>query len=272
MKKKIVIFGNCQAGKLKELLSALLPASEFDISNFSNNTRTGNLKSNQEILSAIGDCEILIYQPLSNLHGELSEKNLKKTIKINCVPISFSYVFNNGAYSLCHAPLNNKHSYGFIFGEEVIIDLLKSGKSKEEIIQDYREGEINFNLIKRFNKCLIEMKKRELSTNIKLAEFIEDNYQKEKLFITHNHPSNIIFYEIIRQIMTLVSLPIDQCEIQKSTIPDLRETNCPITPHDINIHGYEFNADKDWFIKGASLIELIIDNYFVEQCAQAVTP
>ncbi|ETR69148.1 MAG: hypothetical protein OMM_04122 [Candidatus Magnetoglobus multicellularis str. Araruama] len=262
--RNMVVFGNCQGYKLKELLSAVLPASEFDISYFSNNIKSGYMKPNQEILSEIGECDILIYQPLSDSHGELCDENIRKIIKSKCKVISFPYIFNSGTYSLSHAPCYNGHRYGFIFGEEVIIDLLKSGKSKEDIIHDYRKGAIDFNLTARFNKCLTEMKRRELSTDIKLSEFISHNYNKAKFFITHNHPSNIVFHEMIRQIMTIVPLPIDQSKIQKSAIPDLPETTCPITPHDITTHSYQFKTHEDWFIKGSSLIELIADNYWIE--------
>jgi hypothetical protein len=263
--RNLVIFGNCQARQLGLILSALLRTSEFEISTFLNSPRAGNIKSKEEILSAIRDCDVLIYQPLSSSHGELCDANIKQTIKNNCVRISFPYLFNSGIYSLCHAPASKVHSYGMIFGEEAIIDQLRSGKSKEEIVDDYREGNINFNLLRRFNESLAEMGNRESSTNIKLVEFIKQKYKNEKLFMTHNHPSNVLFYEIIRQIMDIVPLPINPISINKLTVPDLLETNCPITPYDIKIHGYKFDAHKDWLMKGESLIELIVDNYLVEQ-------
>ncbi|MEM9276096.1 MAG: WcbI family polysaccharide biosynthesis putative acetyltransferase [Cyanobacteria bacterium P01_F01_bin.143] len=262
MKTKIVTFGNCQLGHLKKILVSLLPSSEFDISYLSNNTRTGKMKSNQDIISEIRECDILFYQPLSNSHGDLSANNIKASVKKNCTLISIPYIFNSGAYSLCHAPFGKKHSYGFIFGQEFIIDILKSGKDLESIIDDYREGKIDFNLESRFNECLAEMKRREsnLSITIKVSEFIEQNYQNQKLFVTHSHPSNIVFRDMISQIVSITPLPIDENKLVSLDFPDLITTNCPVTPHDIKIHGYKFNADTDWFVKGKSLIELIASN------------
>ncbi len=260
-RKKIVAFGNCQAAQLAKLLLELLPPLRFSVYYLSNNKRTGNLRQEHEILSTIGECDILIYQPLGLHHGELCEENLKKITRSDCILISFPYIFNSGVYSLCHAPLVDKHHYGLVYGEDIIIDILNTGKSKEEIICDYKNGMIDFNLIERFNKCLSEMRKRESSTEIKLSEFILSNYQKKKLFVTHNHPSNLIFFEIIRQITDIASLPIGRSHICESKTPDLHETICPVTTHDIKVHGYQFDADSDWFIKGESLLQLIIDSH-----------
>ncbi len=48
-------------------------------------------------------------------------------------------------------------------------------------------------------------------------------------------------------------------------MPNLPNTNCPVTPYDIKAHGYEFSADEDWAEKGISLIELIIDHWLIER-------
>jgi len=263
--KKIVLFGNCQSEQLFRLFSLLLPQSEFEIKNFSNNTRTGNLLPSEEILSAIRGCDVLIYQPLSKNHGDLSEDNLLKIIRSNCTKISFPYIFNSGVYSLCHAPRSTTHGYGMIYGEEVIIDLVKAGKNREEIIEDYKNGVIDFDLKTRFRESIAEMAKREAQLDIKLTDFIEKNYQKQKNFITHNHPSNLLLLEIIRQVTVIAQLPIEENSFPKIIFPDLIETNCPISPYDIMIHGYKFNQHQNWKKKGAKLINLIIDSYYYEQ-------
>lgn len=262
--KTIVTFGNCQANQLQLILSALLPVSEFKVCSFSNNQRTGHKKTNRAIIAAIKHCDILIYQPLSNNHGELCEENIRQTTKSGCERISFPYIFNSGAYSLCHAPLATTHKYGRVFGEEIIIDLLKSGMDSETIMHNYKTSAIDFDIAARFRASLTEMQKRELSTDIKLTSFIEREFRETKLFITHNHPSNLLFIEIIRQIVALIALPINPTAIDKLNLPELPETNCPITPYDIAVHGYKFTGHKDWVAKGTSLIKLIVDAYLVK--------
>lgn len=262
--KKIVLFGNCQSEQLFRLLSVLLSPSGYELQNFSNNARTGNKLPSEEILSAIRTSDYLIYQPLSKKHGELSEENILAIIKDSCRAISYPYIFNSGVYSLCHAPRANTHGYGMIYGEEVIISLVEGGKSREEIITAYKNETIDFDLEKRFRDSLGEMGQRESQMDIHLTEFIEKHYQEHKLFITHNHPSNLLLFEILKQISAIAPLPIDTNDFQRIIIPDLVETNCPITPYDIKTHGYKFNPHTNWKKKGIKLINLIIDSYYFE--------
>jgi len=190
--KNIVLFGNCQAGQLGYILSMLLPASEFNVSVLSNNPRTGGMKSEEVILSEIGNCDILIYQPLTTSHGKLSEYHINNVTKSSCHSISFPYIFNDGVYSLCHAPMSPAHSYGKIYGEEAILLQLKSGRTKREIIRDWSKGYIDFKLLDRFNKCLNIMAEQESSTDIKLSTFIKNNYREQKLFSTQRRSPEIV--------------------------------------------------------------------------------
>lgn len=149
--------------------------------------------------------------------------------------------------------------YGEIFGKEAILSLSEKNIPKGEIISMYVNGEIDFNLKERFTKSLNIMREKELETNIKLADFIESKYKSKLLFLTHNHPSNYLFYELIRQLLKIVDLPIDDNALRKNkaTLP---KTKCPITPYDKEKHGYDFDFDKSWLADGVTLIDLILLN------------
>lgn len=256
---EIINYGNCQFGHLNYLLTKLLPAKKYSLSYFSNNARTGNLKSRSEVLQAIAGADILIYQPSSKNGAEISKADILNVAKHTCLPVTFEYVFNHGVYSLCHAPFAREHSYGKIYGEECILELMNN-KSPEDIIRDYKEGAINFKLKDRFNFCIDEMQSRETisNTDIKLVEFIKSLYRNEKLLHTHNHPTNTLFFEIIRQFMKIASLPINVAKLKDLKAEELKETNCPISPYDVAIHGYKFEPHKDWFQRGSKLIHLIL--------------
>jgi hypothetical protein len=135
--KKIVVFGNCQAAHIKHFLHVGLSPLAFELDFYSNNPRTGGMKTQDEIVSAIKSCDVLVYQPLKQSYGELSNENIKAVIKSSCISVTIPYIFNSGVYSLCLAPMAPLHSYGFIFGQEIIIEQIKAGKNKKEIIDDY---------------------------------------------------------------------------------------------------------------------------------------
>ncbi|WP_345993136.1 WcbI family polysaccharide biosynthesis putative acetyltransferase [Sulfurimonas sp. HSL-1716] len=255
--KKIVVFGNCQAGQMALLMSHFLPQNEYEIINLSNNSRTGDMLLGEEILNIIRLADILVYQPLSSKHNELSDENIKKNIKHKSVSLTFPYIFNSGIYSMSHAPMAEGNSYGKIYGEEAIISLIQKQHTKNEILEKYMSGHIDFDLQNRFQESIDILVQKEYETDIKISDFIEQNYKKEKLFITHNHPTNIVFYEIIKKIFTILEIPFDQSKIKNCRVNDLFETNCPITPYDIESHGYQFVHHNNWLEKGIKLIDLI---------------
>lgn len=254
MKKNVIFFGNCQAGHLTKIMSKLINSDEFHFQHYANNARTGGQKSIGETLDAIGNADFLFYQPLGDAHGGLSEENILQTINCNCVPLSFSYIFNSGICSLCYAPQAGK-----ILGSDIIIAMLKD-KQREDIVEAFRHGDIDFDLPHRFNTCLTEMRRREEHTNIKISDYIEANYKSTRLFVSHNHPSNPLFFEVIRQIFQLTDLPM-QKSLANLRVNELPNTNCSISPFDKAALGYQFNADEDWFEQGTFLINKIIDDH-----------
>ncbi len=262
--QNIVVFGNCQGDQLTHLLRALLRGSGIEVLHLSNNRRTGGMLPDEQILAAIQSCDLLVYQPLSKEHGSLSEENILAVLKAGASAISFPYIYNSGITSLCRAPRRSNHGYGFIYGEEIILQLLEEGLDMAAILDRYQKAEINFRLKERFQDSFQEMQLREEKTHIKLTDFIQNNYQQQKLFNTHNHPTNILLLEVIRQLLAKTSLPIEEQDLGKLIFPDLPETNCPISPYDVQVHGYQFPHHQNWFEKGSELISLIIEHHHYE--------
>ncbi|MGC1244908.1 MAG: WcbI family polysaccharide biosynthesis putative acetyltransferase [Spirulinaceae cyanobacterium] len=260
---KVVIFGNCQGEALHKFFSLCLSPLKFDIKFYSNNVRTGEMKEKEAILRAIGNSHILIYQPLGTHHNEFSEYSLRKIVSNRTTLVSFPYFFNSGVYSLLYAPMAKSYQYGRIFGEEIIEDLLQKN-SLEQVIALYQKNEIDFALENRFSSSLLEMRKRDKFTDIKLTDYIAKNYKSKKLFLNHNHPTTAVFLEILSQLENLlgIHLSYNQINTNKQNLANLSDTNSPISPYDVMTHKYEFEFHSDWFLKGKQLISLIAERTF----------
>jgi len=283
---RVTTFGNCQADALASLLLMSLPDSGYSVEFFSNNQKTGGMKSPEQILESVAESDILIFQPLDERHGLLCEESIRSTA--SGTAITFPYLFNSGISSFCHniagakrrtGPTAQKrpaervygnsparHSYGNIFGEEPIIAMLEAGRHESEIIDAYREGSINFQVRARFDWCLGELQRREEPIDIKIADHISRNYRVARQFLTHNHPTTNLLTEICASIGRLGDLPIDVevlRAIDDENVADLPggRRRCPVSPHDAEELGYEFGHDVDWLPLGSGLIKLICDEY-----------
>ena len=254
---RILFFGNCQAKQFHRFFDVFFNIDNLSTLYLSNNPRTGMMKSVDIIVDNIQNSDIIIYQPLSEKHNLYSEESIMSLKKSNCLSVSFPYIFNSGAFSLSHAPKAIKNPYGVIYGEEIIIELNKI-YSKVEIINLFKQGEIDFNQRNRFDYCMKIVKKREQKTQIKVADYILDNYQDRKLFITHNHPKNCVFMEMTYQLANIIN-----CNVRKNidiiNISELMNTNCITTPYDKQELGYKFDYDNDWLRRGKELIDLILN-------------
>jgi hypothetical protein len=274
---RIVTFGNCQADALAEVLSLGLPGSGYSVEFYSNNDRTGGMRSLEEIQEGVRGADLLVFQPLDDKHGVLSEANVRSQAKSE--PIAFPYLFNSGIAGFCHtggvasrrnADSNAAHSYGNVFGERTVIARLERGMPASAVIEAYVDGRINFNLRHRFDRCVAEVKRRDQGTEIKLGEHIAENHQKTRQFLTHNHPTTALIVEICRQLKALTDLPIDIAGLQRiqdenvAGLPGGRK-RCPVSPYDAKELGYEFGHDPDWIERGTAIIQMIAEGYRAER-------
>ena len=109
----IATFGNCQARGIASLLELLLPESFPAPTFFSNNVRTGRMQSPEEILAALGEADMVVFQPLRKDHGPLSESSVRASLGDSVTQVRFPYIFNSGVAGFCHAHnAASKRSYG----------------------------------------------------------------------------------------------------------------------------------------------------------------
>ena len=265
---RIVTFGNCQAEALASLLRLALPASRYSLSFYSNNEYTGDRRPEQEILAAVREADLLVFQPLDERHGALSEASIRGTVRHADSAVSFPYAFNSGISSLsAHrlsrtwdvGPQHPQHARGITFGEDTIIGRLDQGASVETIFDEYVEGSLDFGLLERFERCMVELERREQSMAIVLSGHIRENYRRKRQFLIHNHPTTDLLVEICEQLRALTDLPIDLPALRRiedenaARLPGERLAS-PISSHDASILGYEFGNDPDWVERGGGLI------------------
>lgn len=251
-RKRVVCFGNCQASHIGSLLN-IFAYNLYEIKTYFNYKDNINKK---DIINSIIDADIVIYQPLSDRYGELSHKNIEKIAKENNTKtITFPYIYNNGIYSLEFGDIKTIH------GKDIILDLYKKGKTVQDILEDYWNHKINFRLKERFFKSLNIMREREKDLDIQLCDFIESNYKDKKLFHSYSHPTNTVFFEILRKLQHILSVTFKIN--QDKALPRLATTLSPISPYDITTHEYKFKPTycRGWYTQGEAIIRLIISNY-----------
>ena len=214
MKKVCIIYANCQNKLLAELL-AKSPAftAEYTVHAFSVHLLLrGKTTLDADLLS---QAKLFIYQPVKDIHGVCSTNYILDRLPADCQRLSFPPLYFTGYFpQFCKNPANKVvkqlHPYGIIpQGDRHIISLLDQSSSVEEIAD--RLADPNFyqrsELLENVENNLNELARRESSLDIKVSDFIRDNYQKYRLFYTHNHPTDKLGIYVVDRILAAIGLP-----------------------------------------------------------------
>ena len=219
--KTYTIYGNCQA----RVLASFLNSSELFKSHYQYVTiKPVHIINKNEFNELINDIvpklNLFIFQPVSeNYKGkEYSSSHLIEQLNTETQNISFPSCYFTGYNPEIKYLKDDKgrmiteqfdyHDLNIIQG---FLESLSIEQVKEKII-NYNYYPSNFSLTE-IEKSLAQLSKRENNIfdtgkqiDIKISGFIRDNYKKNRLFNTINHPSKFIFKYIAEQILKLLDI------------------------------------------------------------------
>tara|TARA_B110000208_G_C11708137_1_gene408289 strand:- start:470 stop:1288 length:819 start_codon:yes stop_codon:yes gene_type:complete len=262
---KIGIYANCQGTiGLKYYLTRLFPNCNIDcLMNYH------YIKTKKKInYKNVKQYDIFIFQPLDEKHGIYStSKNIKNSI-INmlnkkCIKISFPYIYNDAFWPLTLREWDSKavpnkespHGIGIkgYHNSEIILNLLNiENKSKDDIKLLFLEQKINFNFKERFRKSIKILKEKEEICDIKITDYILQNYKIKKLFLTKNHPTSCIFKVLIEQILKILNIEcsLDIFDFTNNNLCKL-PGNQPNSEYEIKFFKFQYNViiDNNYYLK-----------------------
>lgn len=171
------------------------------------------------------ECDLLIYQPRMALACKVDLNS------IPCRKISFPYIYNHGFFILF--PYKNKTA------------------NKECLPSNFAPSmlpDIDFHCKERFDFCQNYLRDRERECDIKVADFIQENYQNQKLFNTQNHPSTFVMHHVANEILKSIGMK----EIKNRKV-DLKSYGMfPISANAVKELDLKYEPDcywKDFYLK-----------------------
>jgi len=260
MKKNCLIYANCQGAAIGHFLNKSEQFREtYEIKYIENYKLIDS--STPVPLNEFKDTDLLIYQPLGEMHTGYTFKELAPVLKDSCQTISFPYIFNNALWPLIKEGEK-------IIGDNIIIDLLAKGLSPRKITKMFLNLEIDFDLKNRFSNSLSILQKKEALCDIKISHFIIDNLRTNKLFLTQNHPTSILLLHCVNQILNLLTF----YPLKKESSDHPNEASMPgcwpSSPYDQKIYKFSYNYhwsvfhdsrnDDNWRIFYLKLIREIL--------------
>jgi len=195
--KKCVIYSNCQA----DGLALFLPMMGFDyqITIYRNYQIILGEQSMADLERDAKQCDLFIYQPTNDKHGDSSSENMLTKIPVHAETISFAYVYNHAYF-----PLTEHGS------KRIGAEFINEGywvMPLNELLSHYDNGTMNFALWPRFLHCLAEQARREEHTDLKLTKWMFE-HRNERILLNVNHPTSSMFVELSAQLMWALEIPV----------------------------------------------------------------
>ena len=190
----------------------------------------------------VPECDLIISQPVSEGYRDnniFSTRRLRERVKnggihlvlANCYftgydAMPFQITDKNG--NIIH--IDNISYYPAVSFENLLEgDIIGACKNWCDM-EEFKIHELENN----YWKTITELKEREervfdnnYGVDIKISDYIEENYRKKHLFHTYNHPTNELLYELTRRIMDRIGMK--GVKINKTEKELLGDTSIP--PH-----------------------------------------
>lgn len=219
--KKYTVYGNCQA----RIMPSVLNSSKVFKSMFQYvNVKTVHTITIEEldyyINEVLPQLDLFIFQPVSkkyNNNEQYSTDFLLSKLKPDAISISFpSCYFTGYTPEIKHTKLVrdgiNKDEFDYHDQNLIKYFLSEASPQPQDFILSDKFYSEEFSL-QVVEESLKELERRESSIfgsekqiDIKVSKFIRDNYQKERLFHTVNHPSKPLFIYLGEAILDFLTI------------------------------------------------------------------
>ena len=205
---KVAVYGNCQAEALQRILSyfpeqfnvvALRPVHLLD------------RNQPQELYSKIREVDYFLYQPVSAGYGDLASNAVIDQLQSSATAISFPSIYfdafqcrqiylRDPGGARISSPIGDYH-------DDLIVNMFLRGASCKDIVAALdgllmSREDCEANLAQSLNY----FSARESTLDIKLSQYIRDNYFQKLLFYTFNHPSNEILFRVFSEFLCLADI------------------------------------------------------------------
>lgn len=214
-KKIAMLHGNCHMDVVKRFL---LSSKQFkDRYCVYPNRLIQNIKEkclNEEVLQNL---DLFIHQDIrsDNCFGyKLSDEYILPKLNRECLQITVPNLFGLGSILFPQSVFNknnpalsgNREGY-FPHGDIIIDKAVEEGQDMQEILELIK-GDVfsREEILDNFRIGMEKIAKRELNWDIKIYDFIVENYKKVKLFYNIGHPTNTVMLEIALGIMKILGI------------------------------------------------------------------
>lgn len=211
------------------------------------------------------ECDVWIHEDIrtDNPYGYfLSDEYMRQHMKADCIEIIMPNLFGLGkgffpqsTYNERNGSIANGADFNGLFprADAVIDKCIGNRLSTEEIIEFCKSDEaiLQEEILENFAAFTNKISEREKKWDIKISEFILQNYKDEKLFFDMGHPTNIIFEYISAEILKKLHISADNITAD-CCLDNHEEFVYPVVKRVLGLNWSDGNIRKSGYAKKLS--------------------
>ena len=238
-KIKIFIYTNCQGHGIYSVLNKIPVFQKyFEITTMANYIILDDA-GQQNLNNILNNIDVLIYQYVKDSHPNGSTQLLKK-VPSHVKKISMPYLYCNWLW---------------LFGLEIPNTMEKINEYRNNTHNNLTTNEIlsnniiDFDVVNRMENSLNIFKESDKITDIKVYDYIVNNYKNKKLFYTKNHITKTFLIYITNQVLQLLDVNV--------TIPETIDIG------DFNTYAYHPVSEFIKNILGLNYSDMDGDEFYI---------
>ncbi len=182
---------------------------------------------NKDVLKSL---DVFFYQIIkddNNFSPQLSSNTILKGLKKSCLRVSYINAYFAGYYpqlskSRCMARVGRLNRPLIPHGDYILNMMIENNMSPKTIWEKFDSDQLIAEdvILKNFTVSINELKDREKNCDVKISDYILENYRDKLLFYTMNHPCNELLKEICVRLMNSISINLYKEDIDDSNIAE----------------------------------------------------
>ncbi|GAB3098985.1 hypothetical protein G8770_02770 [Aestuariicella hydrocarbonica] len=208
-KIKVVVVGNCQARPLAKLLESLNPSIVVTVTAIVHLLKSEQFSEYQKYFE---EADLIVSQLVLDSYpcdfvqtGFLKSRYKEKVVSIvnlyfNGYTPDWFYIRIPGRGAL-RGPMGDYHN-------RTIFEAWREGSSQDVAEKRLLSEEYNEIYKSELKKSLLALKERESKVDVKITDFLESKFRKERLFFTFNHPNMFLLREYAKRILSYSDIKV----------------------------------------------------------------
>ncbi len=248
----LAVYGNCQSEFIANLLNkSSYIRNKYIICKFPWIQKIEDEKQTGFDINVMNQLSLFIHMHVErdNVFGEkLSTDAFLKLLNKDCIKITIPFSYFNGYFPQYMRNYRNddlRRGEGHVpYGDKKINDYLEAGYDIDGVVTKLKSSNLfsQREILDNLNDTIQELQKREKKSDIKISDFIIENYKKRRLFYTPSHPTNYLLAEVVGRILDF--LGVDRELEEYNDLPENDTYEMFIYPCVKKELELEFAADK----------------------------